>query len=129
VNIEFVRVDVLKNVHQRLIESYGGLPGVRDENALESAIARPKNLVAYMGEESLAKLGAALAWTIIRSHPFSDGNKRAGYAALVIFLDINGHRPTCSEVEETAMILSAAASEITEDEFTAWVERSIAPLV
>jgi death-on-curing protein len=128
VSIEFVRADVLKNVHQRLIESYGGLSGVRDENALESAIARPKNLVAYMGEESLRKLGAALTWSIVRGHPFSDGNKRAAYAALIIFLDINGLRPTCSEVEETAMILRAAASEITEAEFAAWVERSVAPL-
>jgi death-on-curing protein len=128
VSVEFVRADVLKNVHQRLIETYGGLAGVRDANALESAIARPKNLAAYVGEESIAALGAALAWTLVRSHPFSDGNKRAAFAALAIFLEINGYRLTCSEVEETAMILRAAGSEITEEAFTAWVERSVARL-
>ncbi len=127
-SVELVRADVLKNVQRRLIENYGGLPGVTDENALESAIARPKNLAFHMGEESLAKLGAALAWAIVRNHAFADRNKRAAFAALALFLDINGHRLTCSEVEETAMVLRAAASEITEDEFTAWVERSIAAL-
>ena len=125
-SLEFVRADVLKNVQQRLIENYGGLPGIRDENALESAISRPKNLVAYLGEESIAALGASLVWAIVRSDPFADGNKRAGFAALTIFLEINGYKLTCSEVEETAMILLAAGSEITEDEFGAWVERSIA---
>jgi death-on-curing protein len=128
VSVEFVRADVLKNVHRRLIETYGGLPGIRDANALESAMARPKNLAAYAGEESVAALGAALAWAIVRSHPFSDGNKRAAFAALTIFLEINCFRLTCSEVEETAMILRAAASEIDEEEFAAWVERSVAAL-
>jgi death-on-curing protein len=128
VNIEFVRADVLKNVHQRLIENYGGLPGIRDENALESAVARPRNLVAYVGEESIAVLGAALVWAIVRGHPFADGNKRTAFAALSIFLEINGYESNCSEVEETAMMLRAAGSEVTEDEFAAWVGRTVAKL-
>jgi death-on-curing protein len=128
VSVEFVRADVIKNVHQRLIEHYGGLPGIRDENAFESALARPKSLVADVSEESIGALGAVLAWGTVRNHPFADGNKRAAFAALAIFLEINGHQLTCSEVEETAMMLCAAASEITEDEFTAWVERSVAML-
>ena len=122
----WVRADVLRNVHDRLIETYGGLHGVRDENALESAISRPQNLEAYGGVESAGRLGAALAWAILRNHPFADGNKRAAFAALTIFFGRNGYRLTCSEVEETAMMLRAAASEITEDEWTAWVERSVA---
>lgn len=125
---EFVRSDVLRNVQQRLIERYGGLPGLRDENALESAIARPINLAAYGGESSIAVLGAALAWAILRNHPFTDGNKRAAFAGLAIFLDINGHHLTCSEVEETGMILRAAASVIDEAEWTEWVERSVASI-
>jgi death-on-curing protein len=126
VTFEFVRADVLRNVHDRLIERYGGLPGVRDQNALESAIQRPQNLQFYSGVESVPALGAALAWSILRNHPFSDGNKRAAFAGLTIFLDLNGHKLTCSEVEETAMVLRAAASEITEDEWTAWVQQATA---
>ncbi|HEY4011254.1 MAG TPA: type II toxin-antitoxin system death-on-curing family toxin [Acidobacteriaceae bacterium] len=122
----WVRADVLRNVHRRLIETYGGLDGVRDENALESAIARPEQMEAYGGVQSVAQLGAALGWAILRNHPFTDGNKRAAFAALMIFLSRNGHRMTCSEVEETAMVLRAAASEISEQEWTAWVERSVA---
>ena len=125
-SFEYVRADVLRNVQSRLIERYGGSPGVRDDGALESAIARPKNLFTYGQADSVGELGAALAWALIRSHPFMDGNKRAAFAALTMFLELNGYRLTCSEVEETAMVLRAAASEITEEEWTAWVVRSVA---
>jgi death on curing protein len=127
VKLEFVRADVLLNVHRRLIEKNGGLPGVRDENALGSAVGRPKNLEAYGGVTTVGALGAALVWAILRNHPFSDGNKRTAFAGLTIFLDINGYRLTCSEVEETAMVQLAAGSEITEEEWTTWVERSVEP--
>ena len=125
---EFVRADVLLNVHGRLIEKYGGLAGVRDANAFRSAIARPENLEAYAGVSSVGVPGAALAWAILRSHPFSDGNKRTAFAGLTIFLEINGYGLTCSEVEETAMILRAASSEIGEEEFVEWMERSVGKL-
>ena len=75
---------------------------------------------------SAAGLGAAPAWALLRNHPFADGSKRAAFAALTMFLELNGHRLTCSEVEETAMVLRAAASEIAEEEWTAWVVRSVA---
>jgi death-on-curing protein len=126
VSLEFVRADVLRNVQSRLIERYGGLPGLRDSGALESAIARPKNLFAYGQASWVAELGAALAWALLRNHPFMDGNKRAAFAALTMFLELNGHQLTCSPVEETAMVLRAAASEIAEEEWIAWVARSVA---
>ena len=125
-SLEFVRADVLRNVQSRLIERYGGLPGVRDDGALESAIARPKNLFAYGQANSVAELGAALAWALLRNHPFMDGNKRAAFAALTMFLELNEYQLTCSAVEETAMVLRAAASEITEEKWAAWVARSVA---
>jgi len=64
----------------------------------------------------------------VRNHPFADGNKRAAFAGLTMFLELNGYRLSCSEVEETAMVLRAAASEINEDEWTAWVVRNVEPL-
>lgn len=124
-SLEFVRSDVLRNVQRRLIERYGGLPGVRDEGALESAIARPEKLMAYGQRSSAAELGAALAWAILRNHPFADGNKRAAFAGLTIFLEINGYRLLCSEVEETALVLRASGGEISEEEWTAWVVRVV----
>lgn len=127
-SFEFVRADVLRNVQRRIIERYGGVAGVRDDNSFESAIGRPRNLVDFGGETSVAKLGAALAWALLRNHPFADGNKRAAFAGLVMFFELNGHRLTCSEVEETAMVLRAAATEINEAEWTEWVERNTTPV-
>ena len=125
-SFQFIRADVLRNVHGRLIERYGGLAGVRDENALESSVSRPRNLETYGQATTVAELGAALTWSLLRNHPFVDGNKRIAFAALTIFLELNGHRLTCSEVAETAMVLSATAGEIGEDEWTGWVTRSVA---
>ena len=126
--IEFLRADVLRNVQGRIIETYGGLPGVRDENALESAVGRPKNLQSYGEVESIATLGACISWALIKGHAFNDGNKRIAFAALVMFLELNGYGLTCSEVEETAMVLRAAASEIDEAAWTEWVESVAVPL-
>ncbi len=85
-------------------------------------------MVAYGAIDSIAELAAALAWALLRNHPFLDGNKRAAFAGLNLLLDLNGYELTCSEVEETAMVLRAAASEIDDAEWTAWVVRSIGPL-
>ncbi len=125
--IEFVRADVLLIVQSRLIDNYGGLAGVRDEGALESATARPRNLERDTGQQSIAVLGACLAWALVRRPAFNDGNKRAAFAALVMFTDLNHSRLTCSEVEETAMTLRAAAGEITEEQWTEWVVRVTSP--
>jgi death-on-curing protein len=125
VTLEFPRTDVLVNVQSRLIDRYGGLAGIRDHGALESAVARPQNLVSYGEVTSVPELAAALGWAIMRNHPFLDGNKRAAFAALELLLDLNGYELTCSEVEETAMVLRAAASEMDEAEWTAWVVRNV----
>jgi death on curing protein len=128
-SIIFVRGDALRNVQSRLIERYGGIAGVRDENLLESALARPQHLEYYEGVSSIAQLAAALSWSLLRNHPFNDGNKRVAFAATMIFLTRNGYRITCTEVEETAMTLRAAASEITEAEWMAWLERVAQPIL
>ena len=73
----------------------------------------------------MPELAAAIGWAIMRNHPFLDGNKRAAFAALELLLDLNGYVLTCSEVEETAMVLRAAASEMDEARWTAWVVRSV----
>jgi death-on-curing protein len=67
-----------------------------------------------------------LSWGLIKNHAFLDGNKRIGPAALAVFLDANGSRLSCSVEEETAMVLRAAGSEIAEEEWSAWVARSVA---
>ena len=120
----FLGVDAVIVLHAALIEESGGSHGLRDAGLLESAIARAENKVNYDPEATVAT--ASLSWRLIKNHAFLDGNKRIGLAALVVFLDANGSRLACPVEEETAMVPRAAASEITEEEWTAWVAGSVA---
>ena len=111
-------------LHAELIREYGGLTGVRDEGLLESAMARPQNLVAY-GDPTLAEMAAAYTFGIARNHPFIDGNKRVALAAADVFLQLNGHEINAAEVEAVAVIRDLAAGELGEDELAAWIEENM----
>ena len=126
--MHFLNSVMLRTMHSDLIRIFGGSYGLRDAGLLESAVARPRKFANYSSDATVRKLAAVLSWELVKNHVFTDGNKRIALAALVTFLKRKGYRVTCSEVEETAMMLRAAASEIREDEFTSWVERSVATL-
>ena len=111
-------------IHEELISRYGGAPGLRAVGLLESAVARPQHLAVYKSNVTLPALAAAYGWGLLRNHPFVDGNKRIALAAMVVFLDLNGWELTCSQAEETAMVLRAAAGEIRERAWSDWVEHS-----
>ena len=110
-------------IHQELIATYGGASGLRGSALLESAIARPKHLATYETGVRVPHLAAGYAWGLLRNHPFLDGNKRVALAAMTVFLDLNGWELACTEVEETTMILKAAAGEISERVLRNWVVR------
>lgn len=124
--LRWLTVRPLAAIHQELILRYGGLEGIRDVGALESAITRPRQLARYGAAATVPKLAAAYAWGLLRNHPFVDGNKRVALAGLVIFLDLNGWEWTASEIEETAQVLGAAAGEMSEKQWNDWVERKCA---
>jgi death-on-curing protein len=126
--MHFLNSAMLRTMHSELINIFGGSYGLRDAGLLESALARPQQHANYSSDVTVGQLAAALCWGLVKNHAFIDGNKRIALAGLVTFLRLNGYRLTCSEAEETAMILRAAASEITEEAFMAFVERSIALL-
>ncbi len=115
-------------LHDALIEESGGSHGLRDFGLLESAISRAENKVNYDPGAMVANVSASFAWGLKKKHAFIDGKKRIGLGALTVFLKTNGFVLTCSVEEETAMVLRAAASEIDEASWTAWVERSVGPL-
>jgi death-on-curing protein len=117
----------LSAIHEELVSRYGGLQGIRDLGALESAVARPHHLASYLQRIFVPRLAAAYVWGLLRNHPFVDGNKRVALASLIIFLELNGWDWLASEVEETAKLLAAAAGEISGKEWIKWVERRSTP--
>ena len=122
---KWLTAEAVSAIHAELIARYGGTAGVRSRALLESATARPQQLAAYEPRITIADLAAAYAWGLLRNHPFIDGNKRIAMAAMVVFLELNGWELTCSEAEETAMILRAAAGKITETAWKEWVKQSL----
>ena len=123
----FLTLEDVVALHHAVINDTGGSHGLRDAGLLESAIARAENKVDYDPHATVPTVAASLAWGLIKNHAFIDGNKRIGLATLVVFLSVNGFVLKASVAEETAMVLRAAASEITEDEWTVWVIRSVEP--
>ena len=107
-------------VHDEVLAQYGGASGIRDEGLLESALARPINRAAY-GEPNVAELAALYAIAIARNHPFVDGNKRAAFGAMTLFLSLNGLELEAPEVEAAEIMLKMAGHYLEDEEFTAWV--------
>jgi death-on-curing protein len=106
------------------LAEHGGRAGVRDEGLLESALAWPLNRASY-GEPDIAELAAVYAQAIVHNHPFVDGNKRTGFAALFLFLSFNGVEFEPPEVEATMTMLRLASGDVTDDEFIAWVRANM----
>jgi death-on-curing protein len=111
--------DVLR-AHSRELQIFGGAAGVRDDGALESALGRPLNKCQYENAE-LPELAAAYAYGIVRNHPFVDGNKRAGFVAMVGFLLLNRIDFAPDPLEAAAIIIGVAAGEINEPGLARWI--------
>ncbi|MGA7724594.1 MAG: type II toxin-antitoxin system death-on-curing family toxin [Opitutaceae bacterium] len=101
--------------HEEQLREHGGLSGVRDENALEGALARPSNLFHYE-KPDLASLAAVYAHGIAKNHPFNDGNKPTAFVCTAVFLGLNGVRLTLSEVRAVEMMLAVAAGNMSQEE-------------
>ena len=122
----FLSRRALELLHDESLAEHGGRPGLRDEGLLESALARPHQLLAY-GEPDLAALAAAYAFGLARNHAFVDGNKRAAFLATGLFLGLNGWRLQVSQLEATRTMLALAAGELPEDALADWLRRHAAP--
>jgi death-on-curing protein len=111
---------VLLLLHDESLAEHGGTPGIRDEGLLESALARPLNLVAY-GKPDVSDLAAAYAVGLAKNHPFVDGNKRAAFLAAGLFLELNGSRLTATQVEATHAMLAVAEGTMDQAAFAEWI--------
>jgi death-on-curing protein len=121
---EWLTVEIVLDIHAEQLALFGGPVGLRDHALLESALARPQNKFSY-GEADMAALAASYAFGIARNHPFVDGNKRAAFAALIVFLGLNDIEFIVPPEQATAVILSLAAGEIDEAALTRWVAAAI----
>ena len=108
----WVAIEVAQAAHLEQLAEHGGAAGVRDARLLESAMARPQNLVAY-GEPDAAELAAAYAFGIARNHPFVDGNKRTAAVVSETFLVLNGYQLAASDAELVVAFLALAAGELS----------------
>ena len=116
----WVGSDVVYAIHDRQLAEHGGLDGVRDAGAVESALARPQNLAAY-GEPDVADLAAAYAYGLASNHAFNDANKRTAWACCVLFLKVNGvelDTPAAIVVERMPLL---AAGQLGEADFAVWL--------
>jgi len=110
----------LEILHEQSLSEHGGAGGLRDEGLLESALARPLNLVLY-GSPDIADLAAAYGVGLAKNHPFVDGNKRAAFLAVGLFLGINRRRLVATQAEATLTMLAVAAGQMDEATFARWL--------
>lgn len=112
---------VVDAIHNDQLREHGGLPGVRDENALESALARPQQKWHYSARTDVQTLAAAYAFGLVQNHPYRDGNKRIGFLAMMTFLGVNGYDFSATDAEVVAEILALADGRLSEDALTDWI--------
>ena len=108
-------------LHDMMLSLYGGVAGVRDDNLLESALARPQQLFHY-GKPIMAELAAAYTTGIVKNHPFLDGNKRTGFMMGAGFLERNGYEFHATEPDVVLRTLALAAGEMSEKAFAEWLK-------
>ena len=120
--MRYLSLQEVITLHSLLIAQSGGASGLRDEGALESAVAQPE--ASFGGEElypDLASKAAALGHSLIQNHPFVDGNKRIGHAAMEVFLLLNGHEIEASVDDQEQIIIGVASGKVSRIELVKWI--------
>ena len=127
--MRFLMVGEVLEIYSRVMSQSGGGVGIRDLGALESAVAQPR--MTFNGEELYPKIvekASALGFSLIQNHPFVDGNKRAGHAAMESFLMFNGYEISASVDKQVEIILGVASGKLDRNAFTNWLSEHIAEL-
>ncbi len=128
--IRYLTLHDILAVYQTIMAQSGGLAGIQNLAALESAVAQPK--MTFDQQElypSVPEKAAALGFALIRNHPFIDGNKRVGHAAMEVFLLINGFEIQAPLDEQEQVILHLATGGMTRSDFTRWIQQHLVPYI
>jgi death-on-curing protein len=124
--MRYLTLGEVLELYHRIIKQSGGAQGIRDLGALESALAQPR--MTFGSQElylTLVEKASALGFSLIKNHPFVDGNKRTGHAAMETFLVLNGFEIDASVDEQEQIILQVASGELERDDFTAWLRAHV----
>jgi death-on-curing protein len=122
----WINRQVLQLLHDESLAEHGGASGLRDAGLLDSALARPVNLALYE-QPDIASLAASYGVGLAKNHPFVDGNKRAAFLAVGLFLAANGYRLHASQADATLTVLDVAAGTMPESTFAQWIRDHIQP--
>ena len=120
----WVLPELVLAVHQMLLAEHGGLPGVREQTLLDSALARPQQKLAYEDDISIFELAASYSYGLARNHPFIDGNKRISLTVAAVFLELNGYSLNATEAEAVLIFQRLAAGTLSESELANWIRES-----
>ena len=123
---KWVNRQVLLLLHDESLAEHGGASGLRDEGLFESALARPFNRALYE-QADIASLAASYGVGLAKNHPFVDGNKRAAFLAIGLFLAMNGYRLQASQADATLTVMDVAAGVMEESDFAQWIRDNIRP--
>jgi death-on-curing protein len=124
--IRYLTLNEILELYNEIMEIFGGLTGIRDSGSLESALLQPR--ATFDGKElypSIVEKAASLGFSLIKNHPFIDGNKRIGHAAMETFLFLNGHEINAGVDDQEKVILSVASGTLSREEFTSWLQKNI----
>ncbi len=123
---KWIHRQVLLLLHDESLAEHGGATGLRDEGLLDSALARPVNLALYT-QPDVASLAASYGVGLAKNHPFIDGNKRAAFLSVGLFLAINGYRLRTSQADATLTVLEVASGDMDEAAFAQWIRGRLQP--
>ncbi|WP_254965842.1 MULTISPECIES: type II toxin-antitoxin system death-on-curing family toxin [unclassified Cyanobium] len=127
--MRYLRLGEVLELHRRLIATSGGSPGLRDLRLLEGSLSQLRQ--TFSGVDlypTLFEKAAVLGFSLIKNHPFVDGNKRVGHAALEVMLMLNGYELTASKESTEAVVLAVASGMLDRQAWTEWVKEQIKPL-
>lgn len=120
----WVMPELAQAVHQMLVAEHGGLPGIRDQALLDSALARAQQKATYESGASVFELAAAYSYGLARNHPFVDGNKRVALTVAAVFLELNGYTLDAPEAETVIVYQQLATGEMEENALADWLRNS-----
>ena len=127
--MRYLRLGEVLELHRRLIATSGGSPGLRDLRLLEGSLSQLRQ--TFSGADlypTLIEKAGTLGFSLIKNHPFVDGNKRVGHAAMEVMLMLNGHELTASKESTEAVVLAVASGTLDRQALTKWVKEQIKPL-